>query len=186
MSDEVRRPDWYWYPNYWFRNRDKWLGLFKTLRRVGRWWRTIIINHKTIKTTIALQEAITCNAIFFAFQYYGSNTKSNDIVVFLTIYFARRAFSWIIQVGRWPPCPVLPTLEMGNKYVRLSTESVYLGWVLEDGARRPPSYWEGASVYIKRHRLWWWIRGQGTTISTVACCDGCIFKILLYRSDAWA
>ena len=25
----------------------------------------------------------------------------------------------------------------------------YLGWVLEDGARRPPSYFEGASVWIK-------------------------------------
>jgi hypothetical protein len=35
----------------------------------------------------------TYNAIFFVIQYYGSNTGPNDIVVFLTIYFARRAFS---------------------------------------------------------------------------------------------
>ena len=35
----------------------------------------------------------TYNAIFFVIQYNGSSTGSNDIVVFLTIYFARRAFS---------------------------------------------------------------------------------------------
>ncbi len=41
--------------------------------------------------------------------------SSDNIVVFLTTYFALRAFllenefSEIIQVGRWSLCPVLPT-----------------------------------------------------------------------------
>ena len=68
---------------------------------------------------------------------------SYNIVAFFTnliIYYSEYLFylnGCSLQVGRWPPCPVLPTLGIGNKYMRLSIKK---RWVLEDGARRPPSY----------------------------------------------
>ena len=54
------------------------------------------------------------------------------------------------KVGRWPLCPVLPTLEMGNKNMWFYLFRSAGCWVLEYGARRPLSYFERSSVRYKR------------------------------------
>ena len=47
-----------------------------------------------------------------------------------------------LKVGRWPPCPVLqqPKKEPHPFLVREGSE--YPRFLLEDGARRPPSYYD--------------------------------------------